>query len=521
LQTAQVATLTTDQIVALETIDITALTTDSIVALTSDQTAALTTDQIGALKTSQIGALETRDAAALTTDQIIALNSAQIGALKTAQVAALTTDQVAAIETADITALTTAGIAALTTAGVAALTTDQIGALKTGQIGALETRDAAVLTTDQIIALTSTQISVLNSNQVNALSTTQFAAIGTTNISALSTNAIAALTSTHIAALTTDEINSLAPNQLSAFRSALVAVTCSAQTNFVSALSTSQIMILTTTQISQILSTPLILDLNGDGVNTLSISSGTQFDLFAIGEKVHTGWVSSSDGLLSLDRNHDGKINDGSELFGSSTTLANGQKANDGYAALRELDSNGDNSITTADAQWASLKVWVDKNSDGISEDGEMFALDSLNITKLYLHTQSTAINNNGNVIGLTSSYQTNNGVNHDMADVWFVAEKPQNLQNQVSNLAQAISSYGAEGSTDRSTTNRLTDSQTQPADQSIAVSVGGIVSKLNQFNANGNLIPNTVQTSSTPNVIGQSLVTNTQDPAKIGFLAS
>ncbi|HEY8036435.1 MAG TPA: hypothetical protein VIF37_12715, partial [Methylobacter sp.] len=139
---------------------------------------------------------------------------------------------------------------------------------------------------------------------------------------------------------------------------------------------------------------------------------------------------------------------------------------------------------------------------------------------KLDLNAQKTANKDNGNVIGLTSSYQTSNGVNHGMADVWFVADKNQNLQTQVSDLTQAISSYSAGDNTGGSTANQLTDPQ-QSTGQTVAGSVSGIVSTLNQFDANGNSILNTVQTSSALGVTGQSLVTNTQDPAKIGFLAS
>jgi hypothetical protein len=69
-----------------------------------------------------------------------------------------------------------------------------------------------------------------------------------------------------------------------------------------------------------------------------TIAAGVKFDLFADGNSVRTGWVSSGDGLLVLDRNADGQVNDGSELFGSSTTLASGERAADGYVALRELD---------------------------------------------------------------------------------------------------------------------------------------------------------------------------------------
>ncbi|HEY8036419.1 MAG TPA: hypothetical protein VIF37_12635, partial [Methylobacter sp.] len=137
---------------------------------------------------------------------------------------------------------------------------------------------------------------------------------------------------------------------------------------------------------------------------------------------------------------------------------------------------------------------------------------------KLDLNAQKTANKDNGNVIGLTSSYQTSNGVNHGMADVWFVADKNQNLQTQVSDLTQAISSYSAGDNTGGLTTNQLTDPQ-QSTGQTVAGSVSGIVSTLNQFDANGNPIAGSAQTSSSTGIIGDSLLPN--DPSKTGFLAS
>jgi hypothetical protein len=95
--------------------------------------------------------------------------------------------------------------------------------------------------------------------------------------------------------------------------------------------------------------TPLVLDLDGNGVRTLGLEAGVQFDLAASGSKRTTGWVGSGDGLLALDRNGDGAINDGSELFGSATRLADGSTAADGYAALAALDDNGDGKIDAKD----------------------------------------------------------------------------------------------------------------------------------------------------------------------------
>ena len=114
---------------------------------------------------------------------------------------------------------------------------------------------------------------------------------------------------------------------------------------------------------------PIALDLNGDGIKTLATAgfSGSLFDHNNDGIRTATGWISAGDGLLVRDLNGNGLIDNGSELFGNNTRLANGQNAAHGYAALAELDSNHDNLINQADELFSSLKVWQDINQDGIS----------------------------------------------------------------------------------------------------------------------------------------------------------
>jgi hypothetical protein len=166
------------------------------------------------------------------------------------------------------------------------------------------------------------------------------------------------------------------------------------------------------------------------------------FDLLANGQPVQTGWVGAGDGLLVLDHNQDGSINDGSELFGSSTVLADGSKAVDGYQALAQLDTNQDGVISSADAQFAKLGVWVDGNADGQTGKAELKSLADLNISQLSLNAQVTTDINNGNLVGLTSSYQTTDGANHTAADVWFVVQPLQSNTVGTSKLAQAIGQF-------------------------------------------------------------------------------
>ena len=153
------------------------------------------------------------------------------------------------------------------------------------------------------------------------------------------------------------------------------------------------------------------------------MADGVQFDLLASGQPVQTGWVAPSDGLLVRDLNADGMINNGTELFGNATVLADGSTASDGYQALAELDSNHDGVISNADAVYSQLGVWVDANSDGISEAGEVQSLTALGITEIAVTAQVTDTQDHGNTIGLTSSYQTADGVSHLAGDVWFAAQ--------------------------------------------------------------------------------------------------
>lgn len=152
---------------------------------------------------------------------------------------------------------------------------------------------------------------------------------------------------------------------------------------------------------------PLVLDLNGDGVRlTDYLSNPVLFDVDNDGGSLEeTGWVSAQDGIVVVDRNNNGKIDNISETLseyfgGAAGTGGNtGEKpfAN-GFAALKSLDSNGDNLFDNRDDAWSSVKVWVDANHDGKSwvdsngnnavdagEASEVRTLSELGITSINL----------------------------------------------------------------------------------------------------------------------------------------
>ncbi|MBU1052980.1 MAG: hypothetical protein KKC46_04020 [Proteobacteria bacterium] len=133
---------------------------------------------------------------------------------------------------------------------------------------------------------------------------------------------------------------------------------------------------------------PLILDLDGDGIESTRISTSTHFDHDGDGFAERTGWVDKDDGLLVRDINNDGIINDGSELFGDNTNLETGIKAANGFEALSELDENNDGIIDANDSMFEKLRVWQDINKDCVSSADELHDLNSLGIKAIKLDSE-------------------------------------------------------------------------------------------------------------------------------------
>ncbi|PSM52672.1 hypothetical protein CBLAS_0783 [Campylobacter blaseri] len=182
---------------------------------------------------------------------------------------------------------------------------------------------------------------------------------------------------------------------------------------------------------------PLVLDLDGDGIETLSLKDGVYFDHNGDGVKFKSSWVDKDDGLLVIDKNSNGIVDNGNELFGNFSKLnSSNHLAINGFHSLKEYDTNSDSIIDINDEEFLNLKVWQDKNSDGISQSDELKTLDELGIK--YLNTNFTNETKNidkDNTLEFSSTYTKTDKTNLKLADINFKVDTTSSMHKEKLNL--------------------------------------------------------------------------------------
>ena len=129
-------------------------------------------------------------------------------------------------------------------------------------------------------------------------------------------------------------------------------------------------------------SDPIILDLDDDGFELTSHTNGARFDIEGVGQQVSTAFVTGGDAFLAIDRNGNGIVDSGKELFGDQHGASNG------YEELRKLDSNRDGRINAADKAFDALRLFRD-NGNGRTEEGELVTLAEAGIAEIQLAYQN------------------------------------------------------------------------------------------------------------------------------------
>lgn len=165
-------------------------------------------------------------------------------------------------------------------------------------------------------------------------------------------------------------------------------------------------------------SDPLVLDLTGNGIRLTAESvAAPSFDMNNTGFAIPTGWVQPGTGLLVLDKNGNGTIDDGSELLGAPAPI--------GFAALAQYDSNGDGVIDASDPIYSQLQVWVDQNGNAQVDPGELETLAQAGITSITVASTAAPDGTTiaGNIVNATGSFTRTDGTTGAIDDVSFTVD--------------------------------------------------------------------------------------------------
>lgn len=185
---------------------------------------------------------------------------------------------------------------------------------------------------------------------------------------------------------------------------------------------------------------PLVLDLNHNGIELISIHQGIRFDMTNDGIRDITGWVAASDGQLAVDLNGNGIIDNQHELFGQP--MGTSLDIN-GFTDLSTFDNTHDGKVDAMDSVWSKLIVWQDLNQDGISQVNEMKSVTEYDIASI--STDAVRVNETvaENHIYWDGNITLNDGSSMDIVDAYYQVidgTKTDNMSVSTSAIDAAIS---------------------------------------------------------------------------------
>ena len=182
---------------------------------------------------------------------------------------------------------------------------------------------------------------------------------------------------------------------------------------------------------------PVVLDLNGDGLNLASADeSNAFFDWNGDGVANQTGWiVGQGDGILVFDHDQDGKVTQANEI--SFIDYLEG--ANTDLEGLRAFDSNGDGLFSANDERWSDFALWVD-DGDAQSEEGEFKSLEELGVTSINLQSDENFEIVNGNSVFGETEVIFDDGATSIAGDVGFEFLENEQVEQSVESISTVAS---------------------------------------------------------------------------------
>ena len=178
---------------------------------------------------------------------------------------------------------------------------------------------------------------------------------------------------------------------------------------------------------------PLILDLDNNGIETIDVDNGLFFDHEVDGFAELSAWVGGNDGILAYDKNGNGIIDNGNELFGDNYIKSDGTKASSGFDALSDLDSNNDGVINSSDEKFSELLV--------IKADGSIVSASEAGIASINLSSQQTnqSPDANGNTALSTGTFTTTDGSTNTIADYALDVNKTYSIETDKVEISDEI----------------------------------------------------------------------------------
>ncbi len=159
---------------------------------------------------------------------------------------------------------------------------------------------------------------------------------------------------------------------------------------------------------------PLVFDLDGDGLELTTAEDGVNFDITGDGRTEQTAFVTGDDAFLALDRNGNGTIDSGKELFGDQ------HGAKNGIEELRKFDDNSDGFIDEKDAVFEQLRLFIDRNGDGASQINELVSLHDEGILRISLDAQDEDRRIAGNRMAASTWFERNNGSRNLIGEMYL-----------------------------------------------------------------------------------------------------